>query len=442
MIAPRALRAAWRSPPGPFRPGFWRSPLRGPWITALFGSVLLVGVTILFVTGLLSYAAYNPNLPTNDTTADHGLLGVYLFTWPAGPAWLYRLNQGVHVTLGLVLIPVLLGKLWSVIPRLFIWPPARSLAQVLERLSLLLLVGGAGFEFLTGVLNIQYVYAFPGTFYQLHLYGAWVFIAAFVAHVGLRFPVMVRSLRLRRITDVLRADLNATDLDPEGCQDEPGWAGRVDPGLVSPAPAEPTMSRRGLLGLIGGASFTILGVTVGQSLGGSARQTALLAPRDVDPQSGPNGFQINKTALGVGVTPAQTGPTWRLAVQSGGSVRRFSRAQLLAMAQHDAVLPIACVEGWSTGDQRWTGIRLADLARLSGLTAPASRLYVRSLERHGAFNQVTLAADQVAAPDALLALRVNGADLSPDHGYPARLIIPAAPGVHNTKWVSSMEFFA
>ena len=29
-------------PPGPFRPGFWRSPLRGPWLTAVLGSLLLV----------------------------------------------------------------------------------------------------------------------------------------------------------------------------------------------------------------------------------------------------------------------------------------------------------------------------------------------------------------------------------------------------------------
>jgi DMSO/TMAO reductase YedYZ molybdopterin-dependent catalytic subunit len=43
-------------------------------------------------------------------------------------------------------------------------------------------------------------------------------------------------------------------------------------------------------------------------------------------------------------------------------------------------------------------------------------------------------------PDSLLALRVNGADLSLDHGYPARVIVPAAPGVHNTKWVTSLTF--
>jgi DMSO/TMAO reductase YedYZ molybdopterin-dependent catalytic subunit len=40
----------------------------------------------------------------------------------------------------------------------------------------------------------------------------------------------------------------------------------------------------------------------------------------------------------------------------------------------------------------------------------------------------------------MLALRVNGADLSRDHGYPARTIVPAAPGVHNTKWVNKITF--
>ena len=70
---------------------------------------------------------------------------------------------------------------------------------------------------------------------------------------------------------------------------------------------------------------------------------------------------------------------------------------------------------------------------------PASVL-VRSLERGGAFSQVVLSAGQIMDPDSLLALRVNGADLTPDHGYPARVIVPASPGVHNTKWVTSLTF--
>ncbi len=80
------------------------------------------------------------------------------------------------------------------------------------------------------------------------------------------------------------------------------------------------------------------------------------------------------------------------------------------------MLPIACVEGWST-TQTWTGVRLADLARLAGVPAPDSAR-VSSLERSGAFAGATLQRNQVLHPDALLALRVNGTDLSPDHGFP------------------------
>ena len=70
-------------PPGPFRRSFWRSPIRGPWLTSIFGLALLAGIPVLFVTGLLSYAAYNPDLsPINDETAGKGLLGFYLFSWP------------------------------------------------------------------------------------------------------------------------------------------------------------------------------------------------------------------------------------------------------------------------------------------------------------------------------------------------------------------------
>lgn len=211
----------------PSSPGFWRSPLRGPWFTSVLGLVLLVGITVLFVTGLVSYAAYNPGLdPVNDKTPDKGILGFYLFAWPTDPPWLYRLTQGVHVTLGLVLIPVLLAKLWSVVPRLFTLPPVRSLAHALERISLLLLVGGALFEFVTGVLNIQLDYLFPGSFYPLHFYGAWVFFAAFVAHAVLKTPIALRNLRAMREE-------------------------RDD--LVSPRPAEPTVRGAGPCGSSGAA---------------------------------------------------------------------------------------------------------------------------------------------------------------------------------------------
>ena len=165
-----------RPPPGADLLQRWRSPLRGPWLTSVFGATLLVVLPIVIVTGLLSYIAYGPQFG-QAIPFDVGWLKLPSFDWPTRPSWLYRLNQGLHVGLGLVVIPVVLAKLWSVIPRLFAWPPARSVAQVLERVTLLMLVGGILFEIVTGVLNIQYDYIFGFSFYTAHYFGAWVFIA-------------------------------------------------------------------------------------------------------------------------------------------------------------------------------------------------------------------------------------------------------------------------
>ncbi|MEC4762725.1 molybdopterin-dependent oxidoreductase [Mycobacterium sherrisii] len=405
-------------------PTLFRSPLRGPWLTSVFGLVLLVVLPVIAITGLLSYIAYSPQLG-QAIPADVGWLRLPLFTWPTRPSWLYRLTQGLHVGLGLVIIPVVLAKLWSVIPRLFAWPPARSIAQLLERLSLTLLVGGVLFEIITGVLNIQYDYIFGFSFYDAHYFGAWVFIAGFLMHIAIKLPRMVTGLGSLSLRDVLRtgrADTRPEPPDPDG--------------LVAANPAEPTMSRRGALGLVGGGVLLIAVLTVGQTLGGAARGAALLVPRG----RGRNDFPVNKTAAAANIDPESVGARWVLRLRGGPSEVVLDRAKLAALPQHTARLPIACVEGWSTV-QTWSGVRLADLARVAGVPAPRSARVI-SLQRGGAFGLATLQANQVGDPDALLAMRVNGADLPLDHGYPARIIVPALPGVHTTKWVGTIEFEA
>ncbi|MDT0410636.1 MULTISPECIES: molybdopterin-dependent oxidoreductase [Streptomyces] len=437
----------------PSSPGFWRSPLRGPRFTSVLGLVLLVGVTVMFVTGLLSYAAYNPGLGgVNDRTPDKGLLGFYLFDWPTDPYWLYRLTQGVHVTLGVTLIPVLLAKLWSVVPKLFALPPVRSLAHALERITILLLVGGGLFEFTTGVLNVQLDYLFPGSFYPLHFYGAWLFFAAFLLHAALRVPLAVRTVRRARAQGNLLAPADEpADRPADAPADRPAaGATREQAGepvareadaLVATRPDAPTVSRRGALWSVAGGSLLLLATTAGQSIGGSWRRTALLAPHGgEDPGSGPGAFQVNKTAAYAGITTAGTREdTWRLELRGPTRTVRLSRAQVRALPQYGAALPIACVEGWSTSDQHWRGVRLRDLAALAG-EREAVDVYVESLQTHGTFRHAWLRANQVADPRSLLALEVNGADLTPDHGYPARVVVPAAPGVLNTKWVTRMTF--
>ena len=424
---PAGLWRAIENRPPPFpTPRSWRSPLRGPWLTSVLGAVLLVAMPIIIITGLLSYIAYGPALG-QAIPGDVGWLRLPYFDWPTNPSWLYRLTQGLHVGLGLVIIPVVLAKLWSVVPRLFTWPPARSPAQLLERLSLLMLVGGLLFEIITGVLNIQYDYVFGFSFYAAHYYGAWVFIAGFLVHVPLKLPRMISSLRSRSLRAELRTPLADTHPEPAD----------VD-GLVSAEPAEPTVSRRGALALVGGGSLMVLVLTAGQTIGGFTRPFALLLPRGRDNGDGPNDFPVNRTAEAAKIDPASAGEDWRLTLSGAGITVVMARAELLSMPQHTAVLPIACVEGWSS-TQEWTGVRLRDLAQRAQVGAPTSAM-VTSLEESGAFNEAALQANQVVDPDSLLALRVNGTDLSPDHGYPARIIVPAMPGVHNTKWVRAIEF--
>ncbi len=70
----------------------------------------------------------------------------------------------------------------------------------------------------------------------------------------------------------------------------------------------------------------------------------------------------------------------------------------------------------------------------------AEEVVVRSLQRGSRYAKTALSRDQLHDERSLLALMVEGEDLSMDHGYPARIIVPALPGVHNTKWVEELTF--
>jgi DMSO/TMAO reductase YedYZ molybdopterin-dependent catalytic subunit len=61
---------------------------------------------------------------------------------------------------------------------------------------------------------------------------------------------------------------------------------------------------------------------------------------------------------------------------------------------------------------------------------------VESLEGTGRYRTSIVAPPHVRDLWTLIALRLNGAPLQLDHGYPARLIAPNRPGVLQTKWVA------
>ncbi|MEU4243646.1 molybdopterin-dependent oxidoreductase [Actinoplanes sp. NPDC026619] len=374
---PAALRR------GPLRRGAFDSKLRSPRLTSLLGSALAVAFTICFVTGLISHFIQHPP---------------FWFGWPSRPVNLYRVTQGVHVATGLAGVPLLGAKLWSVYPRLFGWPPVRNLVHAIERAGIAVLVAAALFQLVSGILNIAHWYApMPFFFTAGHYWAAWLAIGALLVHIGVKLPI-IRTALTRPTPD------------------------RTAPGALS---------RRGLLGAVTAAAGVITLSTVGQTAAPLA-PLAVLAPRR--PRSGPQHVPVNKTAGAAGVRDAVFDPAYRLTLAGPARTISLALADLEALTQHTVVLPISCVEGWSSTGT-WTGVRLRDLVALVGVDPDDAEAYVESLETRGRYRATTVPPPHVRDPFTLIALRLGGEALHPDHGYPARLIAPNRPGVLQTKWV-------
>lgn len=374
------------------------SPLRSTALTARVGVWLGIAFGICFLTGLVSHFLQHP------------LFGAWRAL--ASPVWIYRLTQGVHVTAGVAAIPLLMVKLWSVAPKFWRRPLFGGLVDGLERLSILALVAAGTFQLLTGLLNTAELYAWTFFFTTVHYAVAWVAIGAIVLHIAVKLPW-------------IRAGLGAPLSRPSDA------AAPVHESPSHPSRAPRALSRRGVLGLAGGGAALAAVTTVGDKI-------PLLSPVSAFSQrsgNGPQDLPVNHSAVGVGVVDAAQSPDWRLEVVGSARTASFSRADLEAMPQRTADLPMTCVEGWSKG-ATWTGVPLRDL--LAAVGAAPGVATVISLE-NGLYGRSVVAASLAEIPDTLVALALNGAPLDLDHGFPARLIAPNRPGVLQTKWLSRIE---
>jgi hypothetical protein len=371
------------------------------------GRWLAVTFVVCFVTGLASHSLQDPP----------GWLRDHL---PSRPVNGYRVTQGLHVISGTASIPLLGAKLWTVYPRLFAWPPARSVVQALERLGIALLVGSAVLEVFTGLLNTLQWYPWPFPFRQTHFWLAWIAIGGLLLHIAAKWPEIAANWRRVRAEQGPRA------------VGEPVGAGV---GVAAGSRTEAVPGRRAFLGGVALSVLTVTLVTAGQTVPW-LRRFDLLAPRR--PDIGPQGLPVNRTAQAAGTTEV-SGTDWRLAV-AGPRPYTLTLDELGALPQHTALLPIACVEGWSAS-AHWTGVRVRDLLDRVGADGTA-RVRVVSLDQGGAYGVTEMEASYARDPLTLLALRVNGEVLAADHGFPARIIAPNRPGVLQTKWVSRLEVIA
>ena len=370
------------------------SHLRSAAVAARVGRWLGICFGVAFLTGLVSHYAQNPTQP---------------IPFPTSPSWGYRLTQGLHVTTGIACIPLLLVKLWSVLPLLVRGLPSGWAARArdgAERASIAVLVSASVFLLVTGLLNSTQWYPWDFSFRRSHYALAWVATGALLLHLAVKLPT---------IRDALGRDVDDTALDrPE-------------------AVARGGLSRRGLLR----STWVAAGLAVLATAGSTVpwlRRVSVLGVRSGD---GPGGVPINRTAAAAGVEESASSPAYRLVVGYSGTTVSLTREDLLAMPQRSEELPIACVEGWSASAV-WTGVRLRDLLDL--VDAPrGAEVEVTSLQERGAFRATLLQGNFADDDRTLVALALSGEPLDLDHGYPARLIAPNRPGVLQTKWLSRLE---
>ncbi|WP_245631517.1 molybdopterin-dependent oxidoreductase [Curtobacterium ammoniigenes] len=431
----RALRAALHS------------PNRNARSAVVIGRLLGIAFVICFATGVYSHFLQDP-LPG--------------MRFPTSPRSLYAFTQGLHITAGIAIIPLLFAKLNTVLPSLLQMPPVRNVLHLLERASIAVFVGGALVQVFTGLVNTFQWYPWPFPFRQTHYAMAYVLIGSLAVHIGVKLRIIVRYWRRRDSVDAdgrfipdrtvgseLLPDSDRAVVEPS--RDDARDRGRslvrrverwIDDERQPVVPRQRAtesgrLARRGFLAAIASGVAGVVVLTVGQS-NALAQPLNVFAPRQRG--LGPNGLPINRTAHAAGVLDTARAADWALTVSAHGVRKRFSRTDLRALGLVTVQLPIACVEGWSQM-ATWRGVRLRDLITAVG-APPDSRLKITSLEQHGAYRIMEMGPEYAADPTTVVALELNGEDLDIDHGYPARIMAPGRPGVLQTKWLASIEVMA
>ncbi|GAA4671600.1 molybdopterin-dependent oxidoreductase [Frondihabitans cladoniiphilus] len=428
----------------------------------VMGRLLGVAFVVCILTGLYSHFLQQP------------------YSWmhfPTHPVSLYKWSQGVHITVGIACFPLLLGKLYTIFPQLFQSPPIKSIGHVFERASITLFVSSSLVQIFTGLLNTFQYYPWPFPFKQVHFALSFVIIGSLAIHIALKLPLITRYWTAKRSYDAngefippesdlvpvtprkqALERLAALGVDPTSAAfqrdlDDPtvvldaevssaafearrpkGFVARIF-AWIDDTPSSPAKtSRRGFFTAVTASTVGVVALTAGQSFK-PFDTINVLAPRQQG--LGPNDLPINRTAAAAQVLETAMDPNWGLTISKGAFSVRLSAAQLLALPQHQADLPISCVEGWSQM-ATWRGVRLVDLVALVDADASAS-LKVTSLEKKGGYRIMMMGSEYVHDPNTLVATHLNGERLDIEHGYPARMIAPGRPGVLQTKWLSTLE---
>ncbi len=110
--------------------------------------------------------------------------------------------------------------------------------------------------------------------------------------------------------------------------------------------------------------------------------------------------------------------------------------QFLALPRTVSTSDIHCVTGWSRLDNRWEGVPARVLVEMARPLPGAGFVLVHA---EGGFT-TNLLLDDLLRDDVLFAFRHDGQDLTPEHGWPLRLVVPHLYFWKSAKWVRGLEF--
>jgi DMSO/TMAO reductase YedYZ molybdopterin-dependent catalytic subunit len=172
---------------------------------------------------------------------------------------------------------------------------------------------------------------------------------------------------------------------------------------------------------------------ISRGFGGRRREAAADAARIPPGQHLTTDFPV----LSAGPTPHTPLPEWTFSVrQAGSSPSIWTWPELTALPAEDVTADIHCVTRWSKLDTRWRAVSIDTL--LAQIDTEAR--YVLAFCDGGYTTNVPLA--DVTGGQAWVAYEYDGRPLAPEHGGPARLLVPHLYFWKSAKWVRGLELLA
>jgi DMSO/TMAO reductase YedYZ molybdopterin-dependent catalytic subunit len=146
-----------------------------------------------------------------------------------------------------------------------------------------------------------------------------------------------------------------------------------------------------------------------------------------------DGFPV----LSAGPTPRIPLEKWAFTLKVGPKpVMTWSWTEFNALPMTKMTRDIHCVTTWSKLDTTWEGVLIDDILAGAGLEPPTAFVLAHS---YGGYSTNVPMAD-LAGGRAMVALRYEGRPLEPDHGGPARLLVPHLYFWKSAKWVNGLQF--